>query len=429
MKDRMFLRNVLALAGGTALAQGVTIAATPLLTRLFGPDAIGIQSAFISVVNVGATVAALGYPTAIVLPVADRDAIVLARLSVLLSATLCAIASLLLWWVGGALADIPWMMHLAPFAPLIPLAIMLATFGAIMNQWLIRKGAFGLSAMSAAANSLLYSGARIVIGLVHPAAAGLVHATTASHASGTIISWAGWWFRRNPSASGAVNAAAPSVAAASTLELAVRHRDFPLFRAPQNLINALSQGLPVLLLAAHSGPGVAGQYAIALMVLTIPANLIGTSFASVFYPRVTEVIARGEAAHALILGTMRTMAGLGAVPYAAVLLLGPVIFPWVLGVQWRQAGEFAQVLAPWLFLQYLNRPAVAAVPALKLQKGLLVYELFSTATKMVALWAGLCLFGSDLVAVALFSLAGSVAYIWLINWILRRSLTCARDRQ
>jgi len=52
---------------------------------------------------------------------------------------------------------------------------------------------------------------------------------------------------------------------------------------------------------------------------------------------------------------------------------------------------------------------------------LLIYELFSTGTKILALWLGFVVFRNDVTAVALFSMFGVVAYLWLIFWVVRRS--------
>ena len=91
------------------------------------------------------------------------------------------------------------------------------------------------------------------------------------------------------------------------------------------------------------------------------------------------------------------------------------------GEKWHTAGIYAQLLAGWLFLQFVNKPAVSAIPALRLQGGLLVYEFFSTGTKILALWLGFRIFKSDVAAVALFSAFGIAAYIFLILWVIRCS--------
>ncbi len=68
LRERAFVRNVMTVAMGTALSQAIAMAFSPLITRLYGPEAFGLQSVFVTVVGLVSTVAALGYPTAIVLP-------------------------------------------------------------------------------------------------------------------------------------------------------------------------------------------------------------------------------------------------------------------------------------------------------------------------------------------------------------------------
>jgi len=190
----------------------------------------------------------------------------------------------------------------------------------------------------------------------------------------------------------------PITAPSATLrQLAIRHRDFPLLRTPQTLINALSQSLPILLLAGYFGASASGQYAIAIAVLGMPSGLIGGSVMSVFYPRINEAIRNGENARNLIIKTTIGMAVTGAVPFLIVIATGPFLFEFVFGEQWKTAGIYAQWLAPWLFFQYINKPAVSAIPALRLQGGLLTYEIFSTGTKVLALWLGFFIFKSDVI--------------------------------
>ena len=80
----------------------------------------------------------------------------------------------------------------------------------------------------------------------------------------------------------------------SLKKLAKRYRDFPLFRAPQVFLNAISQSLPVLMLTSFFGPAVAGFYSIGRTVLAIPSTLIGKSVGDVFYPRISEAAHNGE---------------------------------------------------------------------------------------------------------------------------------------
>ena len=306
---------------------------------------------------------------------------------------------------------------ISSFVYLIPLATIISVFCSVLGQWLIRKKAFKLSAQYGVFNTLLLGTVKSGLGFFYPTAMVLIVANTVGGLFGSVLTFLGWrrLAARQP------NMQEDVTMGASLPELAARYRDFPLLRTPQNLINAISQSLPVLLLASYFGASAAGQYTIVLSVMGLPSNLIGGSVMAVFYPRINDAIHNGENARALIIKATVGMALTGALPFLAIIFAGPIMFGYVFGEQWRTAGVYAQWLSLWFFLQYINKPAVSAIPALRLQGGLLIYELFSTGTKIFALWLGFAFFKNDIMSVALFSMFGVAAYLWLIVWVIRCS--------
>lgn len=415
-KSSTFLRNVMTVASGAAMTQAITIAFSPLITRLYGPEIYGLQSLFMSITGIAATAAALNYPTAIVLPKSDSDAKAIARISIYLG----VISSLLVAAIF-LISEVNWLekinaAKISELELLIPIAMLAGVASSILGQWLIREKSFNIAARYGVLTTLLTSLTKTGLGFLHPTAHGLITTNILGNLIGSLLAYVAWKKQNKKINSNRDDATLTK----STLDIAKEHRDFPLLRTPQNLINGISQGAPLMLLASLFGATYAGQYGIALTVLGIPAALIGNSVMSVFYPRITDAIHNKENPKKLIIRATLGMAMVGAAPFLAIVAAGPTIFSFAFGSEWKNAGTYAQLLAPWLFLQFINRPAVAAIPALKIQKGLLVYEVFSTGTKLIALWAGFQLFQSDWAAVALFSLAGVIAYIWLIKWVLQR---------
>ena len=299
--------------------------------------------------------------------------------------------------------------------------MMVSVLGAVLSQWLIRKKAFSLTARYAVGTSFLLNSVKTGFGILHPSALALIVINLVGALIGTSLTYFGW--RKSVIEKETKDGA---TAPATLNELAHRHRDFPLLRTPQNLINAFSQSLPVLLLAAYFGPGSSGQYSLALTVLGVPAALIGGSVMSVFYPRINEALRTGEDSKKLIIRATTAMAATGALPFLIVMIGGPFIFQTIFGNEWRIAGIYSQWLAIWIFFQYINKPAVSAIPALRLQGGLLIYELFSTGTKIAALWIGFVFYRDAVIAVAMFSIVGSLAYVWLILWVIRNSRVASR---
>ncbi len=341
----------------------------------------------------------------------------LVYLSVVIAVVMSLLTAVFLYFFGAPLLALMNAESIAAFMYLVPVAMLLSALGLVLGQWLIRKQAFRITSTFSVVSASVLAGAKVLGGFAFPAAATLISIEVGGRLVTTGLTWAGWRRFRDRQAA----APRPDVSPRKLLMLARRHADFPLLRTPQNLINAASQSLPVLLLAGYFGPGSAGQYALAIAVLGLPAGLIGGSVMSVFYPRVNEAIQSGGNARQLIIEATAGMALVGVVPILVICLAGPALFSFVFGADWETSGRYAQWLAFWIFLQFVNKPAVAAVAPLRLQHGLLIYELFSTGSKLVALWLGFALFASDLVAVALFSVVGIVAYLWLIFWVIRNA--------
>ncbi len=396
------------------------MAFAPLITRLYGPEAFGLQGIFASIVGLLTVVASLSYPIAIVLPRDDDDAIGLAKLSILVAGGICILTTIVLFLFGAEILSLLNADAIDRFIHLIPVAMFISVLAGVLGQWLIRKKAFGVSARYVVITTFLVSTTKTGLGFVSPSGIGLILINTFGALFGTLLTYIGWR-RHSKEQKGARKAKSPEKTKSSLLTLARRHYDFPLLRTPQNLINALSHSLPVFLLAFYFGPSAAGQYSIAIAMLGIPAGLIGGSVMAVFYPRINEAIHNRENARSLIIRATLGMAVIGAFPFLGIIILGPWLFEFVFGTDWRTAGEYSQWLSIWLFLQYVNKPAVSAIPALKMQGSLLVYEIFSTGAKVAALWLGFVIFESDMAAIALFSTFGAIAYTWLIAWVVKRS--------
>lgn len=422
--QKSFLRNVVTVASGVAMAQGVSLLFMPVLTRIYGPEIFGIQGVFASVVGLGLTIAALSYPTAIVLPEKDADALGIVRLSLCIGAVVSTLAGILLALWGREFLALLNAGSIADYIFLVPLAMLFGVFSAVLNQWLVRKGQFKILARHTMMSAVVLGSAKTCLGYIHPTATALILTNTFGGFANTLLSYFGWRRANAVRAVSNTSLCPPT----PTRKLAQRYADFPLLRTPQNLINTFSQTLPVLLLAGFFGPAAAGQYSIAIAILAAPTALIGNSVASVFYPRITQATRVGENARSLIVRATLGLAGAGVIPFALVASGGPLIFRTIFGSEWSTAGEYAQWLAPWIFFQFINSPAVSAIPALRLQKGLLLYELFSTGAKILSLWIGFNYYKSPYVAVAIFSAVGVVAYVWLITWVILRGNVRVNNR-
>ncbi len=406
LSGRSFARNVAVVLTGTAGAQAITMAFAPLLTRLYGPEEFGVLGIFMAVVAVVAPVAALSYPLAIVLPKNDSDAWGLARLSLIIAGIVSALAAAVLLLFREPITSLSGLQAVSEFMMLTPVVMFLSTCLSVVTQWLIRKKRFGVTAKVSVAHAIVLNLAKVSTGLLAPYATTLLTVT----ALGTALQAAMLF----PAARQDRAQADSPRDRPSLKELAKRHYDFALYRSPQVLINALSQSLPVLLLAAYSGPAAAGFYALGRSVLGMPTALIGKSVTDVFYPRINEAALNRERCDRLIIKATVALAAIGFAPFGLIVAAAPWIFALVFGEEWREAGNYARWLALWSYFGFVNRPSVGAIPVLKLQGYFLSYEVLSILIRVAALAVGFLVFSSDIVAIALFSSAGVILNALLI---------------
>ena len=405
-----FVRNVTIVASGTAAAQAITMAFSPLITRIYGAEAFGLLGVFNALVSVVTPIAALTYPIAIVLPQEDAEAKGLVKLSSLIAFVVFIIVSIVLLIGGKSLLAMLDSEAIAPYVMLVPFSILFTAFVQIAQQWLIRKKLFDIRAKVAVLQSFLLNIAKTGIGLIKPVGAVLVTLATLGHGLHSVL----LWFGIKKSGDLAHNVTNNEKSKMSLRNLAMKYYDFPLYRAPQGFLNAISQSLPVLMLASFFGPAAAGFYSIGRTVLAMPSTLVGQAVGDVFYPRITEAFHRGEDLTRLILKATIALAVVGFLPFAVIVAFGPQVFSFVFGGEWVKAGEYARWMALWLFFSFLNRPSVVAIATLSIQRFFLIFEIVTMMTRVAGLALGFLIFKDDVVATMLFSLSGMLLNIYLI---------------
>ena len=405
-----FVRNVVLVASGTAGAQAITMALSPIITRLYGPEAFGLLGTFIATLGVVTPIAALAYPIAIVLPKSDDDAKGLAKLSFRIALVIALAFSLILLIAGNQIATVLGMQAIASFMLLIPLAMFFSALQQIMQQWLIRKKQFKVTARIAVSQSLIINSSKIGVGWFWPIGSALIVLATL----GNMLYAVQLWFGAKKWADNDGRIDSPAIHEVSLKSLAYKYRDFPYYRAPQIFINALSQSLPVLMLASFFGPASAGFYTIGRTVLGMPSMLLGKAVADVFYPKIAESANRNENLYSPIFKATLALAGIGAIPYGLVFLFGPWLFSLVFGEEWRVAGEYARWLAAWSYFGFMNRPSAAALAVLNMQGFFLIYEVASLIIRAASLYIGFVILNDDLQAVILFSISGVILNFALI---------------
>lgn len=408
LKQNDLFKNVLILASGAAFANAITMLFSMVITRIYGPDEYGYLGIFTSMVYLVAPPIALTLPMAIVIAKEHSEAFAVAKLSLVAVTLLSVLLGVIFTLFGGPIFATLNAEPLLPFAWIIPIAVFIAGLFQITEQWIIRFKKFSVLAKSLTIRSTLVGITQSLLGLLQPKGVVLVMVYTAGMAIQILF----------------ILKSAPKLAFRGSrvrlLPLLKQHSDFPIFRAPQVMLNALSLSAPTLMFATFFGPAIAGLYAIGYNVLTVPVTLLGKSVGDVFYPEIVERFHKREDVTAVLWRATKTLLLVGLVPFGSIILLGPWVFELLFGAGWSVSGEYAQWISVWLFASLAARPAISAIAIFELQKQFLIYEIFSIVIRISAIYMGV-LYAEPLIAVAALSVVNAVLYFILIGFIIYRS--------
>lgn len=404
---KKFIRNVITVATGTAMAQVIVLAFSPLITRIYGPEVYGVFGVFTSLLGIFLPITALTYPVAIVLPKNDIDARGLVKLSLYATAAMSAFVGILLILWGKPIAEILHVEVLIPYLLIFPIMMIFDGIFQVVQQWLIREKRFKVKAKVAVKQSLIVNSLHSGFGLLYPTASTLIIiATLGKGLYAFMLAW-GAGIRLNTKKIFRMIKKEESL---SVFALAKRYIDFPKYRAVQVFINGISESLPVLLLATFFGPAVAGFYSIGMRVLAAPTQLIGNAVGDVFYPRISEAAHKGENVSKLLLKANSILMIVGLIPFGVIIISGPWLFGFVFGDQWLHAGVYARWLAVGSYFTFITRPTIKALLVLEEQRFHLNFTIVTILARLGALIIGGYILSNDVMAVALYSIVGAILY-------------------
>jgi O-antigen/teichoic acid export membrane protein len=411
MKASGFLGKVAQVAGGTALAQGLLVIASPVLTRLYTPVDFGVLAVYVSLVSFLVTPASLRFELALPLPRSEREASGLLLLCVGLVILTTALGAIGLY--AGRARVLAWMGEpgLGPFLWLVPVS----TFGAglyqVFNCWAIRKERYDRIARTRVTQGVT----QILVQILAPrlGAAGLLVGDALGRSNGTrslaFLDWRRDW------------ASLRRVRGVHLLAVARRYRSFPLLSLGTAVLNTFNLRLPGLLLAIWYGPAEAGCFALAQRVFALPSSVIGESVAQVFFGESARV--RGSLMP-LFTATVRRMFVLGLVLMGTSSLAGWFLVPVVFGPAWRAAGFFLLAIAPMALAQFTGACVSSALWVLERQDLALLREGIRTVLFLGGMLTAWLLGWDARRAVVLFGITGTLAYgvYGWITWLaIRRS--------
>ena len=190
-----------------------------------------------------------------------------------------------------------------------------------------------------------------------------------------------------------------------------------MFSLPQNIINALSQFLPIFIITAYFDKMTVGYYSLAFMLAVVPVGLIGSPTRQVLISKfssqksigVSKKTASQYSALIFILGLLA---------YSIIYFVGDSLISFIYGSEWVKSFEYLLLLAIWSLFGLSSIPFVAVLLANHGDKDFLVYEIIQFIVRFTGLFLGIFLFKEAIDVIAIFVTLTAATIIIFIAYVL-----------
>jgi O-antigen/teichoic acid export membrane protein len=375
-----FARHALTLGGGNALAQLILLALSPVIARLYSPEAFGVFAVYAALVSVLAVAATAKYEAALMLPRYHRQAASLLLFLSLFCPAVAVCLGLPLVFFRHGLAEWMGAPRIALWFWVLPVSVALVGWYQALRFWAMRREAFADVARNAVTRTAAGAALACAMGLwpLFPKApeSGLILSQILGEGLGNLfllsrirrrdralLAWPGW--RRLVSTARRWRALVLSLTAAE----------------------GIAQGysrLPVLAINWLFGPAAAGLYAWADRFSWLPSQLIAAAVGDVYRQRATVEYHRHGQFDGLMRRTLAATTAIAIMPFALGILLAPTLFGWIFGAEWREAGVLAQILMVGGFVSFVITPTDKAAVILQRTRYILLWSLSRLLLKLVA---------------------------------------------
>jgi O-antigen/teichoic acid export membrane protein len=405
-----FFKNVATLITGTTFAQAFSILIYIFLSRIYTDEDFGIFGLYMNILNITIIFSTAKYELAILLPKSDKESVNLLGLSGLISVGLSLVLLFLVIPFNDVICRWLGSDEISTWLYFIPLSTLLVGLFTAFRNYSNREKRYKLIAGANIGQSLSNSLLKLGLGLMIVGATGLIFGVIFGQLAGFLVFFV-VHFRSNRTKAGYISLS-------EMRRLGKQYSLFPRYNMWQGLINNLSGALPVFIFSSFFSTAIAGIYTFSYMVLYRPVSLVATAFYQVMFQRFVEKQhAQASILPEVLLFIKRTIQTL-LVPFILVGMFAPEIFGFIFGEDWTEAGRYAQIILPWIFLVSLAMPLSFIPDLYKKQRVAMIIDGIKLIVRLGGLLAGVILENVYL-GLALYSGLSMVMIGYSLIWYIR----------
>ncbi len=411
--ESKFVRQVFTIFSGSAIALIVPFVVEPLLTRIYTPEEFAIFAQFVSFTSMFAIIATARYELAIMLPKTMRLSVNILALSFVISVSVSAVSFIIIAIFGKTIVKLLNNEPLLSYLWLTPIAVLTAGMFQALNYWMLRNKRFSLISLNRILQTFVNSFGNIVLGLLKFKVLGLI----ISYLFGLLFSFGLYLFhflRKDKRSIRFINQA-------EIKEMAISYSDFPKINSLHAFTDVFQQSLVIFLLSYFFLFDDVGYYSRTFRLLMVPVSLLGASIGQVFFQRASQYFSEGKNIREIAVKTFRTIVFFAIPLFIVIALIAPTLFEWFLGEGWSRAGMMARYITPWIMFSFIVSP-VSTIPLIVgKQRTAFLFSLGGNSLIILSILFGAVYFQNIFDSLLIVSIAMSIYFIILLNWLLKIS--------
>jgi O-antigen/teichoic acid export membrane protein len=207
-----------------------------------------------------------------------------------------------------------------------------------------------------------------------------------------------------------------------------KYKEFPLINAPHAFYDEANRAVLFLVISAFFGEITLGLFAITMRYLKVPVQVFGASLSQVFMPTLAKDFSEKREIRTRIKRIMIGNALVGILPFTVLFFFGHEIFSFFFGSAWAEAGTYAEIISPWLYLNFITSPVSMLPTIVRCQRTFFIIVLVATLLAL-AIVGTLAYVNQPFVHVLVALSAVMAAMdIFLIFWFLKIARRTATDK-
>jgi O-antigen/teichoic acid export membrane protein len=413
-----FFSSVATLITGSTIAQLIALAIYPILSKIYTPEEHGLFSLYMGIIAFTGIASTGSYHYAVLMPREDKRAVNLAGLSALIAFFLSVLLLLVVLFFRQEAATLLNNPGITGWLWFVPLSTLLIGIFQASLFWSNRNKRFRATAAANLTQSIINSGVKLSTSRLIPGGGGLITGAIVGQVAGALYFIVRWFtvFRNHLR-----DLSWKGMGAAGR-----EYYRFPGFNMPNNLINNISNSLPIFLLSAFFGAESVGLYGLGFAMIFRPMSLVVNSVEQVFAQRIIKKFNDGLPVWRDVRILMLRSFQFGLVPFVLAGIFGPLIFRVVFGDAWEESGRMMQILIPWFFTAFIANQLTFLPDLFNRQRKSFVLNLIRLVLRIAGMAVGIVLEDLYLTLVC-FSAASFLVVIATLLWY--RNMLRDHDRK